>query len=291
MKPAPPAEWPMRRLAAFAIVAGYASVRWVHLVSPSAGGRALGGTLVALAAGVALLLAGSLTGRTRVLACVAVVVAGFVMALLAAGLPARLLAPAAWGEASAGIGQGLGALANTAIPYGGVDEWVRVVIVLGGTLLALLGGLLAFWPRRNGVGYPELALLAVAFLYGVPAVELRSSHPFVDGAFFLIAAAGLLWLERVPIGQGAVAGGLVVAVALLALGIAPRLDAARPWIDYEALANSLSPKSSEQFDWNHRYGPFYWPRDGREVLRDGELLEGAEPRPLRRLSVGARRPA
>jgi transglutaminase-like putative cysteine protease len=267
MTSARPGEWPMRRLAAFAVLAGYASVRWAHLVAPSAGGRAFVGTLLALVVGLALLVAGALSPRARIAACAALVVVGFVLALLAAGLPARMLAPAAWGEASAGIGQGLGALANTAIPYGGVDEWVRIVILVGGTLLTMLGAFLAFWPTRGGFGYPPAALIALAFLYGVPAVQLHATHPWVDGSIFMVAAAGLLWLERVPIGQGAVAGGIVLVVALVSLGIAPRLDAARPWVNYEALANSLSKKSTETFDWNHRYGPFYWPRDGREVLR------------------------
>jgi transglutaminase-like putative cysteine protease len=264
---APTGEWPARRLAGFALLAGFASVRWVHLVSPSANGRALIGTLVAVGVGVLLVTTAVLRPRARIVAQAAAVLAGILVALLASGISLRLFAPAAWGELAAGIGQGLGALANTPIPYGGVDEWVRIVIVAGGVLLTLLAGLLAFWPRRTGIGWPLLALLALALLYGVPAVQLHADRPFVDGAVFTFGAAALLWLERVPIGQGAVAGALLVAVVMGGLLVAPRLDAAEPWVDYEKLADSLSANRSETFDWEHRYGPFYWPRDGREVLR------------------------
>ena len=267
MPPTPATEWPMRRLLAFALLAGYASVRWAHLVSPSADGRALTGTLIGLGLGIALMATAQLGLRRRAVARAGVIVAGVALAFIAAGLPLRMLAPAAWGELSAGIGQGLGALPNTSIPYGGVDEWVRLVIVAGGLLLTLLGAAIAFWPRRVGLGRPMIALLVLALLYGVPAVELHSTRPFVDGAVFTVVASAMLWLERVPIGQGAVAATLVASVVVTGLVVAPRLDAARPWLDYEALANSLSPTAAETFDWEHRYGPFYWARDGREVLR------------------------
>ncbi|MEA2272941.1 MAG: protein-glutamine gamma-glutamyltransferase [Solirubrobacteraceae bacterium] len=262
-----PADWPIRRLAAFALLTGYASVRWAHLVAPSADGRALAATLVALAVGIALASTREVRGRTRVGLLAALSLAGIFFALLASGLSLRLLLPAGWGELTAGIGQGLGALANTAIPYAGVDQWVRLVIVAGGALLALLAALVAFWPRSARLGWPVAALIVLAFLYGVPAVELHATRPYLDGALFTLAAAGLLWAERVPIGQGAVAAALVVATVVAGLAIGPRLDASRPWVNYEAIAASLSKSKGESFAWDHRYGPFYWPRDGREVLR------------------------
>ena len=70
---------------------------------------------------------------------------------------------------------------------------------------------------------------------------------------------------------------------------APRSIEHSPWLNYEALAGTLRPAHVETFDWSQRYGPLNWPRTGREVLdvqaQQPGLLEGGEPRPVRRHCV------
>ncbi|MBW3654253.1 MAG: transglutaminase-like domain-containing protein, partial [Actinobacteria bacterium] len=38
-------------------------------------------------------------------------------------------------------------------------------------------------------------------------------------------------------------------------------------LDYEEIAQSLSPSATTQYRWSHDYGPLDWPRDGRQILR------------------------
>jgi hypothetical protein len=59
----------------------------------------------------------------------------------------------------------------------------------------------------------------------------------------------------------------VFATAIAGAIIAPRIDAVRPWFNYEAFAEKLEPNKAEAFSWNHSYGPLNWSRDGREMLR------------------------
>jgi transglutaminase-like putative cysteine protease len=49
--------------------------------------------------------------------------------------------------------------------------------------------------------------------------------------------------------------------------VGPRLDARGAWIDYEGIAASLGSSTGVRFDFDHRYGPLRWPRDGRELFR------------------------
>ena len=67
--------------------------------------------------------------------------------------------------------------------------------------------------------------------------------------------------------QVAVATTCVVATAIAAAIIAPRIDGTRPWFNYEAFAEKLEPTKAEAFSWTHSYGPMTWSRDGRELLR------------------------
>jgi hypothetical protein len=190
------------------------------------------------------------------------------VALATAGVPGALLDPRAWGELSAGMGQGLGSVPSVRVPYRGVEEWTRIVLVLGGGVLLVLAALLAFAPRRRGAfGFPVAAAVVLGTLYAVPAVQRDVDRPFLAGATFALALAAFLWLERVERRAAPLAGGLVAGAALLALLVAPRLDGGRPLLDYEELARSLSAAPSTRYDWNHGYGPLDWPRDGGEVLR------------------------
>ncbi|MFP5341155.1 MAG: hypothetical protein ACLGIW_22225, partial [Gammaproteobacteria bacterium] len=59
--------------------------------------------------------------------------------LLTAGVPADLLRPKHWDTLFGGLGEGISALPGLSVPYRGVDEWNRIAMLLGGTVLAVLG--------------------------------------------------------------------------------------------------------------------------------------------------------
>ena len=91
--------------------------------------------------------------RRRRAAAAGVAVAALALTLLAAGAADELLKPSGWDTLLAGIGRGLGALPSLHLPYRGVDAWTRFVIVAGAIALLVGAVLLAFWPRRAGLGF------------------------------------------------------------------------------------------------------------------------------------------
>jgi hypothetical protein len=257
------------RLAAFAALGLFAGLHWGALIRPAQGGDMLLSLLLALAGGVVLMaIPADRPDRQRRTAAGLVAFVLLLLALLVAGVPVRLLGWRNWGELVSGMSQGIGSTPAITVPYRGVDEWVRIAIVSGGTALLALAALLAFWPRRGTTpGYPIAAAVALGTLYAVPIIEHGPDSPYFDGALFCILLAGFLWLERVRADQVAVATACVVATAILGAIVAPRLDSTRPWFNYEAFAEKLEPNKAEAFSWNHSYGPLTWPRDGREMLR------------------------
>jgi len=257
------------RLLGFAALAGLGAGQWAQIVTPGAGGAMSVALLVALAAGGLL----AALARARPRAAVrraAVALVGVVLVLLAltrAGVPVELLAPRSWDRLAGGLGQGLGSLPSVTLPYAGVEEWTRTVLVASGALLLGAAAVLAFAPRRDGrFGYPVAAAVALGALYAIPVVQREADQPFVGGFAFALAMALFLWLERVERRSASLAATLLAGAALVGLVVAPRLDGARALLDYERIAQSLSPRTT-QYNWNHSYGPLDWPRDGREVLR------------------------
>ena len=111
----------------------------------------------------------------------------------------------------AGAGRGIDALPGVRVPYRGLDEWTRAVIGMGGTLLIVLAGLLAFWPRRGRTGFPPLALLLLLTLYVVPAVVLDFGGEFIRGALLALLMIAFLRAERLGVNDAPAAG--VVAAA------------------------------------------------------------------------------
>jgi transglutaminase-like putative cysteine protease len=266
---------PLARLAAFAPLAAFGTLQWAGIVAPQAQGRLVLCALAAVVVGGALVVAGPVAaarGRAaRIGLLAAAALALLVVALLAAGVPGRLLGPRAWDDLAGGIAQGLSAVPTARIPYRGAEEWVRIVLVLGGGVLVGLAALLAFRPvpRAGGWGLPGPlpAALALGGLYATAAVQVRAELPWVEGAGFAVLLCLFLWLERVERDALALAAALVAAAAIAALVVAPRVDADDPLVDYEAIAQSLSGGPSSSFSWTHEYGLLDWPRDGREVLR------------------------
>ena len=267
---APLLSVPAARLIAFAALAAFGAAQWGRLVAPGAGAAMVAALLAAVVAGALLtqVARAGWTTRARWAAGLLAALALLVVAFLAAGVPTRLLGPRGWDELAAGIADGLGAVPTITVPYRGAEEWTRDVIVLGGAALIGLGALLAFVPRRDGrFGYPLAAAVALAALYATPIVQRQADRPFASGLAFALLLAAFLWLERVERRSWAPAAGLVALAALAGLVTAPALDRSAPLLDYEGLAQSLSPSITTTYTWNHTYGQLDWPRDGREVLR------------------------
>jgi transglutaminase-like putative cysteine protease len=261
---------PLARLVGFAGLASFGAIQWGRLVAPGAGAPMVGALVAALAAGAALTVVARArpSARLRWGAGIAAAVVLLLVAFAGAGLPARLLAPRGWDDLVRGIADGLNAIPSVTVPYGGAEEWTRNVLVLGGTALIGVAALLAFAPRRDGrFGYPVAAAVALATLYATPVIQRHADSPFASGLLFALLLAVFLWLERVERRTSTLAAAIVGAAAFAGLIAAPQLDGARPLLDYEQLAQSLSTAKSTTYTWNHSYGPLDWPRDGREVLR------------------------
>jgi protein-glutamine gamma-glutamyltransferase len=259
----------LARLCTFGALGMFAALHWGALIEPGRGGTMLLSLLCALAgAGVLLAVPAGVADWQRRATVGAVTLALLLLALLCAGVPLRMFGPHGWDELVNGMIQGIGTTPGITVPYRGVDEWVRTAILSGGTALLGLAALLAFSPRRGGgLGSPLPAAVALGTLYAVPIIEHGPESPYFDGMLFCILLAGLLWLERLRADQVGVSIACVVAVAVVGAIVAPRIDAARPWFDYESFAEKLEPTKAVAFSWNHSYGPLHWPRDGRELLR------------------------
>jgi hypothetical protein len=251
------------RLVTFGALALYSTLKWTTLVSGGVLARSLG--LLALA----LLLAGGrplLARQSRWLAAVATVVA-LVMVFPLAGVPFAWVLHLRIAVIANAIGEGLQALPQALIPYSGVNQWVTLVITLGGAVLLFDAALLvAFAPRamedlrRAGAALPLVAMAAV------PTTLVRPSLPYLDGAVLFGLLVAFMWGERIGprrAGGALALCGLAVVVAMFA---APALDQHQPWFNYRALANGLAPTTVDGFDWSQGYGPIDWPRKGHVVL-------------------------
>jgi protein-glutamine gamma-glutamyltransferase len=267
---------PVIRLVAFGALGLYGVVRWGTMMTPAPTWRLLGLLAVAVAlAGLAPVLlerersVAAAQGRAETLTVVGGPLA--LIAILAvfpiAGMPLEWITHLRVSATADGIGQGLSVLPGVLVPYAGINEWVRTVILLGAAILLLDAALLlAFAPpalgdiRRAGAALPLIALVVV------PATLVHPDLPYLQGLLLFGLIAFFMWGERVPPGRR---GAVVVACAatgMIGLIIAPGLDQHSPWIDYEALTRGVTPSHTERFDWTQRYGPLVWPRTGNTVL-------------------------
>ncbi|MFN8176168.1 MAG: transglutaminase domain-containing protein [Solirubrobacteraceae bacterium] len=185
--------------------------------------------------------------------------------LLAAGVPARMLLPAGWDGLMTGVAQGMRDLPSTEVPYAGVDPWTRSAVLLCG--VALLGAGLAAGRAGGGDRRRLLAAVPLLVVAAVPETVLASPGASLRGAALLFLLVAFLRADRLPPRRLPLAAAAVAAAALGGALAAPRLHAGAGWLDYRAIADSLSGGSPATFEWDHRYGPLDWPRDGREVLR------------------------
>jgi len=267
---------PLIRLVAFAALGLYGVLRWGTLMNPAPTGRLLGLLAVAVAlAGLGPVMiererAGAVhRGATDPLTAVGAPLA--LIALLAvfpiSGVPLEWTTHLRVSVTADGIGQGMSALPGILVPYAGINEWVRTVIVLGAAVLLLDAAmLLAFAPaglgdlRRAGAALPLIALVVV------PAVSVYPHLAYLQGLVLFGLLAFFMWGERVaPDRRG---GVLLACAATGAVGmiVAPALDQHSPWINTHDLTGGLTRAHVVRFDWTQRYGPLTWPRTGNTVL-------------------------
>ena len=247
----------------------------------------------ALLAMVGLLLAARLSGATRWAAVAVISLLAILLAFMAGGISAELLRPANWDVLATGIQRGIGDLPGARVPYRGIDQWIRLVIPLGGTMLVVLAALTAFWPRRSATGFPIAALVMLVTLYAVPAVALDFEGEFLRGALLAILvlalpAAGAAAAHRGRRGRAARARRRgrradhrardrrrLAVVGLRVMGARHRLLA----LDLVLLEPRLRPARLAA-------------RRPRDAAREGQaarLLEGREPRRVRRRALEASR--
>ncbi|HEV2811775.1 MAG TPA: transglutaminaseTgpA domain-containing protein, partial [Solirubrobacteraceae bacterium] len=256
------------RLLAVGALAVFGAQAWAGMVRPEAAGRMVGAALVGVCLAAVAVAATRLQRWPRRALLSLLPFAAAASILLLAGVPLHLLDLESWGDLASGLGQGIYALPGLNVPYRGVDEWNRIAMLLGGTTAAIVGVLVACWPLGGGrYGRPLAGVVVLSVLYAVPAVQLDVAEPWLEGLAFALLLGAALWAERMAPRDAPLGGVVVLAAGLVALALAPRLDAADPWVDYESIAQSLGDRGTTAFSWDHRYGPLDWPRDGREVLR------------------------
>lgn len=257
-------ERPVLRLATFAALAAYGLVRWSELITPAPGWRLFG--LLALsvvAAGVGPWLR-RLSGPAALVLALVVVIAVFPIA----GIPLSWVRHVRIAVTADGIGQGLSALPGVLLPYAGINEWVRIVVVLGGAVLLLDSALmLTFAPRELGELRRASAALPLVALAIVPAMLVRPKSPYLQGLLLFALLVAFMWGERLRRPAAASSLGVAAAAAAVAMVLAPALDTHQAWFNYRAWAGSFASGRVDSFDWTQTYGPLRWPRRDRAVLQ------------------------
>ena len=257
----------LTRTATFAALLAFAAGHWAGLVADPSTTRTLGLVVAATAGGVIL----HLTGRPArfwlalALSRPLIAVTTGVVGLLVTGLPAHYLKPRRFDDLWAEVDRALGGVGALQWPYAGGDDWVRLSILLGAPVVAAAAAALAFWPaRRLQPALRHLSLILLVALYGVAATDREFDGELLRGLLLFLLIAAWLWIPRLR-RRDAIAGGAVaVAAALVSLPVAARLKA-EAWIDYRSW-EWFGPPATQTFNWNHRYGPIDWPREGTTVL-------------------------
>ncbi len=255
------------RLATFAGLAAFVCGHWAAMVTDPPIFRMVLVVLVATGVGAALtaLPRAGLPRPALHLAALGIALAGAAMALAVAGLPVRLLPPGAWDELRVELDAGLSGIRTVEWPYGGDETWVRLVILLAAPATLVVAAALAFWPARRGrAALRALGLVALLALYGTGVTEHDPGSPLIRGLALFLLVAAWLWLPRLRAKEAAAAAVCVLAVGVLALPAAARLDSESAVIDYKAW-NWFGGKDVT-FNWNHSYGPLDWSRDGTTLL-------------------------
>ncbi|MBD0282423.1 MAG: transglutaminase domain-containing protein [Thermoleophilaceae bacterium] len=256
------------RLTVFGALAAYGAAHWAMLVTDAHGGRTLLVVLLAVGGGAVMgaLDRASLPRPAVHALAVVVALATLALGLMAAGLPARLLAPGGFAELFDGLDRGLAGVESVEWPYEGPDEWIRLTILLGAPLFLAIAASVTFWPaRRAAPGLRLAGLVVLLLLYGTAVTEHDPGRPLLRGLGLLLLVAAWLWLPRLPRREAGVGAAVVAGAGVLSLPFAAALNADQPWWDYRAW-DWFGGGKSITFHWTHEYGPLDWPRDGTTLL-------------------------
>jgi transglutaminase-like putative cysteine protease len=258
-----PTERPVVRLVAFGGLALYAALRWGTLLSPAPVWR-----LLALVA-VAVLIAGPcrvLHERRGSFALAAAAIALIAIFPLS-GIPLSWVRHVRITVTANAIDQGLSAIPQALVPYTGINQWLRMVILLGAAILLLDAALMVcFAPRPLSEIRRAAAALPLVVLAIVPSTLARPSYAYVHGLILFALLAAFVWGDRIPRHAAPLAIGIATLAGAAAMIAAPALDEHSPWFDVHSIAGGLAPTHVDSFDWSQSYGPLNWPRAGRQVL-------------------------
>lgn len=255
------------RVAATVALASFCAFHWANLITAPPVAR-VGVTVAILGLGAVALVRMAAERRPlrRVAGAGAIVLLTLAAALLAIGLPARLLFPGNWDELTGGIAEGIRGIGNVNYPYDEDDAWSRLVLLLA--LPALLGTAtaLAFWPSaRRGTVLRGAALAIFIATYGVAAVLYAPGHPLLHGLILLTLVAAYLWAPRLRGWELALGTGVVLAAGAVALPLTSTIERSSPVLDYRHWTWA-GGEASVVFQWNHTYDRLSWPRRGTALL-------------------------
>jgi transglutaminase-like putative cysteine protease len=261
--------WPVAaRIGAFAALGLFAAGHWSILVEEPPAGRVPLIVLVATTGAVALLLTARMRpGRAATAARVAIAAATLLVALLAAGLQARLLLPGHWDSLADGLDRGLSGVRTASYPYSDTDGWVRLTILLLPPLVLSAAAALAFWPGRRRAARDTAALALVVAMFGIALATRRLDAETGRGLALLVLIGAWLWLPGMRRAHATAAAAAVALAGLLAIPLSGRIDDGTALLDYRSWGLWSPDRSGATvFDWSHNYGPMNWRRDGRTVL-------------------------
>jgi hypothetical protein len=253
-------------LAVFAALAALGLAQCSRLVIGTPFGRLLAALAVVIVGAAALASLGARLSRPGLLRAAAAITALLTLctALVAVGLPARLLLPAHWGEFGGYLHRGIAGLEHTDPPYRGHDEWVRLTAMLGATALTALAATVAFWPAGRARRSRIIGLALIVTLFGFAATVYPPPGELAWGALLLVLIVLWLWLPRLTARQAPVAIASAAAAALVAMPIAARLGDSGwwDWRNWDLFAR----ERVVHFEWDHSYGPLEWPQRGTSLL-------------------------
>jgi transglutaminase-like putative cysteine protease len=197
-----------------------------------------------------------------------------VIALLAAGVPARLLMPADWPRLAHDVHRGLRTLASTLWPYSGHSSWARLDLLLVLAVVPVAAAAVGFWPAERSTPAAGIrlrirrlgALALLLALYVVGVLDSSRGSATVEGVLLLALVVGWLWLPGLRARRVVAAIAWLVTAGAVAAFLAADLAGNQPWIDYRAWDLLGAGDVSVAFSWDQTYGPIRWSRSQRAMF-------------------------
>ncbi len=253
-------------IALFGALAFVGFAQWSRLVAQSPLIKLLF-ALALICAGARLLLAlprGPDRGPASTLAAAGISLFTLVLALMLAGLSARLLLPGNWGELGATIGDGIRGIEDSPVPYSGSSTAIPLVLTLAGPAMAALAAAIGFWPAADRSRRRLGALILLVASFAIPITLYPPGGQLFWGLVVLALSVSWLWIAQLSGARRNLALAVALAAGVLAMPVAARAGD-EPILDYQNW-DWFGGSASVSFQWNHEYGPLDWPRDGATML-------------------------